>query len=243
MWIKVSIKKIQFVCMGWGEKEKLKICNFSRLIWDRTEQSKTHLDLVIKTRLYKVNILARFAFFSVWNHVVAIWLLSGQPRPEDAACAHEGAPKERACRGPIPGTAPARGQCAASWASVSSAARRRHAPMQRVQRHGVVLHQRWHPGGHKVLAGHPGVLSGRKLRRFREPGWPPVSIALHSHQQWHSCHRAKQGSGPGFQSLEESWGQWITLRLESLATSDENKIISCLLIFWWPFFICSHLFF
>lgn len=122
--------------------------------------SKTLLDRVIKTRLCKFNVPARFAFFSVRHYVVAVRLLSSQPRLEDAARAHEGAPKKRAGRGPVPGKAPARGQCAAPRAPVASAARCRHTPVQRVQRHGVVLHQGWHPRGHKVLAGHPGVLSG-----------------------------------------------------------------------------------
>lgn len=133
---------------------------------------------MIKTRLYKFNVPAHFAFFSVRHHVVAVRLLSGQSRFEDAARAHEGAPKERTGRGPVSRKAPARGQCAAPRAPVASAARRRHAPVQRIQRHGVVLHQGRHPGGYKVLAGHSGVLSGRKLGRFREPGRPPVSMGV-----------------------------------------------------------------
>lgn len=121
--------------------EKLKICDFSILIWDRILE---HL----KTRFYKFNGPARFEFFSVRHHVVAVRLLSGQSRLEDAARAHEGAPKKRAGRGPVPGKAPSRRTCVAPRAPVASAARRRRAPVQRVQRHGIVLHQGRHPGGH-----------------------------------------------------------------------------------------------
>lgn len=111
-------------------------------------------------------------------HVVAVRLLPGQPRSENAARAHERAPEKRAGRRPVFGTASARGESLAPRPTVTPPTQGGRKPVQRFQWHGVVLHQRRFTGSHQILAGHTGVLPGRESRRIRESSGSSVSTYI-----------------------------------------------------------------
>jgi len=112
---------------------------------------------------------------SVRCHVVAFRLLPRQPRSENPARPHEGAHEERISRGQVLGTASARRKSAPSRFAVASPTRGGSKAGQWFQRNAVVLHQRRHRGGHKILTGHQSVLLSRKSRRLRESGRSSVS--------------------------------------------------------------------
>lgn len=82
------------------------------------------------------------AVSSVRYHVIAFRLLSGQPRPENPARAHERAHEERISRGQVLGTTSSRRTSDSPRPAVASPTQDSSESGQWFQRHVVVLHQR-----------------------------------------------------------------------------------------------------